>query len=96
MSKYIYNMPKRGCYYSDDDSSSDDSGFIKTQSTYCCEKCEKRQKNICSRCEKPKKCDVCKCPKQKRCEHKDYKDGKEPEPSCKDKKGGQCIVITIN
>ena len=83
-------MPKRGCYYNNDDSSSDDSSFVKTQSTHCCEKCEKRQKNVCSRCEKPKKCDLCKCPKQKRCEQKDQ------EHCCKDKKTGQCIVITIN
>lgn len=82
-------MPKHGCYYSDDESSSDDSSFLKRE-THCCDKCEKRKKNICSRCEKPKKCEICKCPKQKRCEQK------EPESSCKDKKGSQCIVITIN
>jgi len=93
MEEYIYNMPKRGCNYSDDESSSDDSSFLKTQTSYCCDKCDKRQKNICSRCEKPKKCDVCKCPKHKRCEQKE---NKESEPPCKDKKGGQCIVITIN
>lgn len=89
-------MPRRGCRYSDDESSSDDSSFLKRETTYCCEKCEKRQKNICNRCEKPKKCDVCKCPKNKRCSPKNTKEIESSSLSCKDKKCGQCVLITIN
>lgn len=101
---YIYinkYMPKRNCHYSDDDSSSDDSSFLRTQSTNCCEKCEQRNQrknhNRCSRCDKPKKCDVCKCSKHDKCEkNKNESKNCEPEALCKDKKTGQCIVITIN
>ena len=42
MNKYIYNrilyMPKRECYYSDEESLIDSS---------CCEKCEKKHKSYC-------------------------------------------------
>jgi len=99
MNNYIYNrilyMPKRECYYSDDESVSDSSScdkYEKKQKSYCCEKCEKRQQP--KRCEKPKKCekcDVCGYPKKPKYETPSNKDG-----ACKDKKKGQCIVISIN
>jgi len=87
MNNYIYNrilyMPKRECYYSDDESVSDSSS---------CDKYEKKQQS--KRCEKPKKCekcDVCGSPKKPKYETPSNKDG-----ACKDKKKGQCIVISIN
>lgn len=90
-------MPKRECYYSDDDSISDDSSCEKCekkQKSYCCEKCEKKQQP--KRCEKPKKCDVCGSPKKSKYEQPSNKEGACKETTCKEKKKGQCIVISIN
>lgn len=93
-------MPKRECYYSDDESMSDDSSCEKCekkQKSYCCEKCEKKQQP--KRCEKPKKCekcDVCGSPKKSKCEQPTNKEGAFKETTCKEKKRGQCIVISIN
>ena len=96
-------MPKRDCYYSDDESISDDSScekcekYEKKQKSFCCEKCEKKQQP--KRCEKPKKCekcDVCGSPKRSKYEQPPNKEGACKETTCKEKKKGQCIVISIN
>jgi len=99
MNKYIYNrilyMPKRECYYSDEESLSDSSSCEKCEKkhkSFCCEKCEKKHQP--KRSEKPKKCekcDICVCTKKPKNETPSNKDS-----VCKDKKKGQCIVISIN
>jgi hypothetical protein len=87
-------MPKRDCYYSDDESVSDSSSCYKCekkQKSYCCEKCEKKhQQKRCEKQKKCEKCDICGSPKKPKYETPSNKDH-----ACKDKKG-QCIVISIN
>ena len=66
-------MPKRECYYSDEESLSDSSSCKKCEKkhkSFCCEKCEKKHQP--KRSEKPKKCekcDVCVCSKNQKMKH---------------------------
>jgi hypothetical protein len=87
-------MPRR-CR-SDDDSSSEDGSFIRTQKTHYCDKrqcirCERREHNQCDKCDNYKSV----LRKQdNQCQKKQCQNDFVENP-CVDKKGRQFVVINI-